>query len=293
MARRRTAAEQIGVPELDEQEEREQQELQARLEAEQDEAKRAAEAAKPPEPPAPEVPEWVPEKFRKDPAKFAEAHRHLEDQLRQRAENERQLEQRLAELEEQAQRTSSDGDTMFGIPRDRIEAAYEENPLETMLWLAEQTNAVSTQRAVGERARADEPGDHLQNELFAKTVDDMMAAEYEDWNDVKPLVGERLAEDPTLMPETAFGSLNQVKRHMSMIYKDIKFDELRNEQQDLRNRGLQQKDLDRARKQEAQTLTGATGRAPEPTEAEKELAEMRAALAGTSYSLHRAQEKRG
>jgi len=295
VARRRTAAEQVGVPELDEQEERERQEAAAAREEEAEQARLAAEAeagdAGGDDPLA-----WLPEKFKKDPAKLLESYTALERELQTRAERERTQAARIAELEEYARAPEDDGELIYGVSRDRVEAALEENPLETHKWLAEQAAAVALQGAARSSAQASRPGEALQNSMFARAINEEMAAEYEDWEELADQVRDRLAEDPTLMPESVFAGadpLGAAKRHLSMIYRDIKYDSLVEHDQELRARGLQQKDLDSARKREAQTLSGASGRAPEPSEAEKELAEMRAALSGSSYGLHRAQEKRG
>jgi hypothetical protein len=283
MARRRSAAEQIGVPELDEQEE------QQRAAAE--EAARAeAEAAQPPPeaPDEPEVPDWVPERFRKDPTQLAKSYAELETELRRRGERDAARDREIAELREQMQQTRQPPEDWD----DRIEAAYEEDPIGTIRWLVEQRANAVVGQALGHQARASEPAEQIQDQLFAKTMDDVMTAEYEDWDEVKPEIAQMLAEDPSLVPESAFGSIQGVKRHLSTLYRSVKYDALLAEKNDLGGRGAKQADIDRVRKQEAQTLTGATGRAPEPTEAEKELAEMRGALANTSYGLHRAQEKR-
>lgn len=293
MARRRSAAEQVGVPELDEQEERERQEADARREAEQEEQRLAAEAEATPAAAEPAVPDWVPEKFRKDPTKFAESYSQMENRLRQESEGRRALEARIAELE--AQPTYADDDVIYGVPRDQVEAAMENDPLGTQKWLAEQAASNVAQQAFSERSRLEKPGDNMQNAMFARAVNETMANEFDDWDELSVQVRERLVEDPSLLPESIFATedpLGAAKRHLSMVYKDIKYDSLLEEQQGLRERGLQQKDIDAARKREAATLSGASGRAPEPSEAEKELAEMRAAMAGSSYGLHRAQEKR-
>jgi hypothetical protein len=295
MARRRTAAEQIGVPELDEQEEQQRQAQEEAREQEAEEQRLAAEAERQAQEPS--VPDWVPEKFRDDPSKFAKSYRDLEEELRRRGVKDRETEERMAELEAQVQQRGQTDPQDFW---DQMAVAYEDNPLQTVYYLTQQAASAAVQQAFGERSKGEDEDEYVQHQLYAKAVDDGMATVFDDWNDSAPgeedglkrQVAERISQDPSLFPDRPV-SLEQAMGRLSMIYKDIKYDQVISEQQQLRERGLEQKDVDRARKQQAQTLSGASGRAPEPTEAETELAEMRSALASSSYGLHRAQEKPG
>ena len=64
------------------------------------------------------------------------------------------------------------------------------------------------------------------------------------------------------------------------------------EQQQLRERGLSQADVSRVRKLEAQTMEGASGRPDEPSQVDRELAEMKLALRRNSGIAAIRQEMR-
>jgi hypothetical protein len=281
--RRRSAAEQVGVPELDEQEALEEQELEARLAAEQREQ----------EPPTEVDPyEWVPDKFKKNPEKLAEAYANLEREFQRRASSDAETSRRLQELEQQLAQASQRPAAADDDWRDQLEQAYETDPIGTMQYLAAQASEATVSNALGRQARASAPQDQVQNELYARSVNEMMAQTYDDWRDISPEIQQRLQQDPSLLPDDALGSLDSVRHHLSTIYKSVKYDRMMEEQQELRERAGEQATSAVARKREAQTLSGASGRAPEPSEGKKELESMRQALAGSSYSLHRALERR-
>lgn len=282
MARRRTAAEQVGVPELDEQEAARDREVEEQLQAQQLEAEQRDE-----EPPDPY--EVLPEKFRKDPAKFGKAYEDLERELTRRANADAERDRQIAELQQQLQQSQR---TDPADAREQIEEFYENDPVAAMQWMAQQAADQRIAQAMGAQAQASAPQDQVQNELYARSVNDMMRQEFDDWGEVSPEIQQRLMEDPSLLPDTSLGSLQSVKRHLSMIYKDVKYDQLMTERGEATERGATEATRAVERKREAQTLSGASGRAPEPSEGKKELEKMRAALAGSSYSTHRALEQR-
>jgi hypothetical protein len=234
-------------------------------------------------------PEWLPEQY-KSPEDFAAAHRSLQDKLRQEGESRREERERLAELEayvQSQQSQTTENDTLQAVA-DEIAVAREagdvRRELELQQWLQEYTTRQTLAGLGAERQRADAPMLEAQDELVAAHVTDWMRRQYDDWDEYRQQVAQAIASEPWRLPDEAVGSIQMMQSALGAVYRDLKARDILEQQSELEQRGLSQADLSRARKLEAQTMSGASGRPDEPSKVDREIAEMQHALHGSSWA---------
>lgn len=247
-------------------------------------------AEEPAEEPADERPEWLPEKY-KTPEALAEAHKSLENELRERGERERELTERMGQLEAiaaQAERQPQyqAEDPMAQYAAELI-AARENGDVEREVQLQQWLQNYSLNQAFeqqGRRQNAEQaPFIEQQHELLAVQAQDEMRRRHDDWEDNKDRIAQMLDSDPDLLTEQAAGSYQGIVRSLDRAYRLVKAEDMAAELEELRTQGVSAEDLGRARKLQAQTLPGSSGRPGEPSEADRHIAEMQQALHGNSY----------
>jgi hypothetical protein len=265
MAEKKTAREQLGV-DLPEPEEPQVVVAEAPVE----------------EPTEPERPEWLPENY-KTPEDLAAAHRSLQDRLRQEAEDRKQREQENAELraaleqQQQAQQQGQQGDLLDNIAAEIAyarETGDVRRELELNAWLQQQTLQQSLGGMQVAAQQQERPGAEAQDQLIAAHVHDSMQRQFDDWEELKPQVAELLTAEPWRLPDQALDSIPSMQSALASVYEVVKARQLLEQQKELEQRGLGQADLSRARKLEAQTMQGASGRPDEPSQVDREIAEM-------------------
>jgi hypothetical protein len=277
----RTVKEQIGVdlPEYEEQE------------------VVAPEAAEEPAAEEPSVPDWVPEKFRKNPEAFASSYASLENELRQRGEREKEMRDELDQLQAwaaqaQAQPQYDQADPLAAYAAE-LEAARDNGDTLREAQLQSWLNQYSISQALGQQQvwqqQQQAPQLQAQNELLAVQAKETMARRHsDDWDDVEPRIAELLQSDPDLLSERALGSLAGTVGALERAYQLVKAEDWRKQVEDMQQAGISQADLDRARKLQAQTMSGSSGRPDQPSAADALLAEMRQGLEGSASRLFRA-----
>jgi hypothetical protein len=224
-----------------------------------------------------ERPDWLPSNFQsgEDLAKsYAEAQRKLTEVSQEKSAYEQELQNLYQAQQSQAPQVDYSGET------ERLEQAFEENPLATMAWLAQQAAA----QAVQQQGAQFQPLQQNQYELFAATVDQAMAREHEDWETVKPQVTQLLTEDPDFLSENAVQSLQGAQRALERAYKVVKADATISQGETL---AAEQQAALQSMKQGAQTMTGAGGRPPEASDDEAFFQRIKNADSGGAQSLTR------
>ena len=208
------------------------------------------------------VPEWVPDKFRSNPEDFGKSYTELEAKLTQTTQQLRatqdQVEQFLAQQEEQKQQQPDEN--FMQTSQDQLYAAYEQDPVATMAWLAQQ----AAQSVVAAQAKNQEPDpEFLQTQaiIAGKYAEDQVTARYPDWTDYREKVAEEIETNPDLYPEGLFTTPTGIEKALVRAYKAVKLDSL---ESDPTQTVEQQIAAQRLAKSQAQTLSGAAGR-PEPT----------------------------
>lgn len=242
---------------------------------------------------ADERPEWLPENFKsgEDLVKsYGESRNALNRETQQRQQLEHQLQQReqeLQQMQQQAQQAAVQAQYDPSDQGEQFRAWQEEDPYSANAWLAQQATAPMAQQFAQQLATLEEQQLVAEAHRNIAQADLTMAQRYPDWTEVKARVGAALAEDPLLMSDEVISSLPVLERRIEKIYKFVKAEDLLAEQEQLRERGVQQEDVSRARKLGAATLPGASGRAPELSQADRELAEMKQARARGSWAAVR------
>lgn len=238
--------------------------------------------------PADERPQWLPEKY-KSPEDLAAAHASAERKIREQGEQLSQMQRQFEEFTAQQQYAQQQPDP--DAYREQLETAWEADPLATMQWLAQQTAAATAQQMNARQAQQLAPQFEAQNEILAANADMLMDRRYDDWSAgeqgerMKDRVAQAISEDPLLLPDAALSSMHELQNRLDIVYTLVKSRDLLAEQQQLRDQGVQQADISRARKLSAATLPGASGRAEQPSPADQQLAEMKASLSGSYTHL--------
>lgn len=201
-----------------------------------------------------EVPAWVPEKFRSNPEEFGKAYGNLERAFHtQAAELKSQRETMEAFISEQQAAASRPPEPN----QDALYAAYENDPVGTMAYLAQQA-AEQAVKAVQPQLQAQQkPVLDAQNELLAYTVDRMVASQISDWDERKGQVAEFVQQRPWLLPETVLASPQTTSEALVAAYKAMRYDELQNQSSSQAEQLAQANEL---AKRQAQTLSGHPGR---------------------------------
>lgn len=246
------------------------------------------------EQPAPvdERPEWLPEKF-KDPSELASSYKSLEDELRQRSEAQKRLENQVNALTEAIESLSDQpsqptpGVEDSGDYREQLMAAYENDPLGTIAYLAQQyasqTFDQRFQQIQQENSPAAQAQAEAQNQLLAMSVDRALGETYSDWGQYKERIAEEIQADNTLLPPTALQSPEQTIRALSRVYENVKARELLAQAE---NGQYVQNQMTQMKRQ-AQTTTGNTTRPGEPSAEDEKFARLIEAAKGMSYSSWR------
>jgi hypothetical protein len=248
-----------------------------------------------------ERPDWLPEQY-KSPEAFAEAHRSLQERLRQESEERKDLQAQLEQLAEAVQQQQYQ--QPYEQPADVIDSVAAEisaarevgdvrRELELQAWLQNYTLQQSVSANAADQAAAQEPTLAMQDELIAAHHAMTMQRTYPDWDEYAPKVRDLIQAEPWRLPDSALSDLASTQRALSDAYEVLKARDLLSEQEQLRERGLSQADVSRARKLEAQTMEGASGRPDEPSRVDRELAEMQMALRRNSGIAAIKQELRG
>lgn len=209
-----------------------------------------------------EVPAWVPEKFKDNPEQFGVSYTNLERELNTRAQREKELQTQIAQYEtmlaQQPEPAQQNNDQLY--------QAYENDPVATMAWLAQQAAEQAVKGLQPQLQQQQQPIVQAQNELLAYTVDQMVSQRIPDWGAQKQKVADFVSARPYLLPETALTSPATTADALESAYKAMRYDELQNQSQTQAEQLAQANEL---AKLQAQTLTGSPGR-PGPTDADKE-----------------------
>jgi hypothetical protein len=246
------------------------------------------EVAEPFAPQEPDRPDWLPEKF-KDPGEFAKSYAELETELRTRAEAQKEMADRLDSMQSLMEAMSVAQPQQPQAPptsemelREQLNAAYEQDPVGTMLFLANAAAQNQWQAYAQTQAPERYQAQQMQGELIADNASRLLETRYPDWRDYEQQVGAMIEANPGLLSPETLNSLDATAQALEAVYKQAKYDDLVAQLEDSRN-GVETSQM----KRNAQTMSGAAGRAPEPSEVDVKMAELLAAAKGSSYSAFR------
>jgi hypothetical protein len=255
------------------------------------------EAAEETPPAADERPEWLPENY-KTPEAFAEAHKSLQNELRVRGEREKTMREELDQLTEWAQQVQQapqqqqyDQGDPLAVYAQELELARENGDTlreaQLQAWLTQYNiqQAYAPMQQGFQQAQA--PQLAAQNELFAIQAKQTMSSRYDDWDEVEPRIAEMLERDPDLLPDRSLSSLTGMINALDRTYQLVTRNDYKEQVEQMREAGISQADIDRARKLRATTMSGSSGQRDQPSEVDQQLAEMQRALHGSSYEYLR------
>jgi len=238
----------------------------------------------------PQRPEWLPEKF-KDEAEFASSYRSLEDELRRRAEEQNRMSAQLEQLTEmveesrtqQVQQPPQNEQQL----REQLQVAYENDPIGTMAYLAQQYATQTIEQRFAEMQSTNRPAlqqqAEQQNQLMAMTVDRALGDKYDDWGKYKDKVASEIERDPALLAQEYLTSPDLTMRQLERIYENVK---ARDVLEAAQAGNFVTNEL-RGMKERSQTLSGSGQRPGEKTDDEEHIERLMAAARGMSYSAWR------
>ena len=210
-------------------------------------------------------PDWLPENF-KTPEDLANSYKELQGEFTRTRQQTKEYEQRLSQLEEmvaasQQEEEPAQQPNFLQASQDQLYAAYENDPLATMAWLAQESA-----KAVLQKSSQDNQPDPRQLEAQAQMAgqfaENAIKARYTDWDTHREHVAEEIQNNPDLYPEDLFQTPAGIEKALDRAYKAVKLTALESESdKSLEERIAEQ----RLAKQQAQTLSGQTGR-PAPVD---------------------------
>lgn len=221
-----------------------------------------------------EEPELILGKF-KDADSLAASYTELESRLGREAQERQQMQAQLQQLTELVQNQPQQvQQPAYDDQQAQLYAAYEQDPVGTMAWLAQNAAQAAAQQAVAQVTQRDPSQEAAQAQMFAATVDQEMERRFPDWQQSKQDVGAVLTELPYLLPENP--TFEQAQTALAAAY-DVAH----------ARRAASAAADGRSAKIAAQTITGQTGRQQTPDEGAEKLARLAAAYRGSSYAAVR------
>lgn len=215
-----------------------------------------------PEPSATEEdnrPEWLDQKFESVEAQakaYSEAQREMSRAQERQRQSESKIEElaaRFDELSSQQQQQPDQNLSNLNLLQ-QYEQAVENGDYLTQFGILSYVNQQETARQIEELKQTYQPQSTSQDansQMFAMMAEQQVAAKYGDeWETLKPAVGQLLSEHPHLLPDTE--DLTQTVNALSLIA------DMARAQQGAQAQA--QQDAGRHQKLMAQTMSGTTGR---------------------------------
>lgn len=230
-----------------------------------------------------QVPEWVPEKFRSNPEKFAESYVELERRLTQEAEQRAALEQNYADLSGQfeawtAQQTQAQQQTASDPYVAAYESAMETGDFKTALGIQAQLARMAAQEAVQTtlpqvQQQFQTVEDATANQVANYAASQLQAEYGAQWEEARDAMSALVQANPHLIPESAKFDVNAAKAALDNVYKLATYGK------PATSPGVDTTQM----KTLAQTASGQGGRVLSPDEAKAEWDAIRAAAPKTYY----------
>lgn len=220
---------------------------------------------------------WVPEKFRSNPEKFAEAYQNLEREYHSSRQEVKGLEDSIQSLSSQfeeftAAQNRPDPTNVY----NQWQEQYENDPFSTTLSLAQSIAQQTAQQILQQQqAGAKEPS--ATPDVVAFIADQTMGQKFEDWGSYKEKVADLIAEDPLFQRDDLWSSPQVAQRALESAYKTVKAEDVLSGAYEAVER--QAADT-RAMKLNAQTASGAGGRPPAEDDFQKRWQEIQNAESG-------------
>src|SRR5215831_5881007 len=134
-----------------------------------------------PEVETPERPAWLPDKY-KDEEAFVAAYHGLEEELRQRGEAQNEMQAQLDQLsnliDQQQQMQMQRGQPDQAAFAEQLMNAYEQDPIGTMVYLAQQAADQRFQQFQAQQQPQTQQAQQMAGELMANSAERILEARY-------------------------------------------------------------------------------------------------------------------
>lgn len=208
-----------------------------------------------------DVPAWVPEKFRANPEKFAEAYTNLEREFHARNQQIKTYEDMLAQQAQEPEPAQPQYDPQNDPWTAAYAQALEQGDYAAALQIQDQRAIAFAQNiAQTTMQKSLEQSQQSLQENAAKIAFGELAAKYDDFDAYREQMSKLLEEKPWLVPPDAVYSADKLAAAVEPVYKMVRAEDM-----EAGNSLIQQQLADtRAMKLAAQTAAGASGRSPAP-----------------------------
>jgi hypothetical protein len=202
-----------------------------------------------------EVPSWVPEKFKSNPEKFAEAYTNLEREFHASNQRTKAIEQNYTDLTAEIEELRSNQQPQQQYDSSEIAAQYglEPEQLQLMAQLAQQAADIKYQ----EHQKQSQPLQQSQENLIAMYATNEVSGRNPDFAVYSDEIRDLFTSRPWMYPEGAKTSPQQAVEAIETAYNLVKYQNL-NSQAAQENVTAEQ--LMERMKLQAQTAQGADGR---------------------------------
>lgn len=244
----------------------------------------------------PERPEGLPENY-KTLEEFVESKKEIERRFHEEAGRRAEVEQRLQALEEQyaqPQEPQYSPEDQIAQVADQFGVDYEQAQAMIAIadWRSQQILQAQLPQYQQQIQQQFQPYQNVNWELMAAKVDEEMHTRYNDWDDKKNEIAEYMGQHPHVFRSEVFEQgMEPSIQLLDMAYKAVKSQELMGQAEELRQAGVSQADIDRARKMQARTVPGRSGSQEPPDPGDEWLARAQAARASGSYAAQMSQAK--
>jgi hypothetical protein len=281
----RTEREQLGTDPSPE-------ELEARAAAEE-EAQQQAEAEAAAKAEQEQRPEGLPENF-KSVDDVVRSQREAQAELTRTKQEMAEMRGHLEELQAYAAQSQEQPRAQADDPRAQyaaevqaaIDAGDGQRLAELQEWLTQYNINQAFQGYQQQSEQQSRPLMETQNMLTAAHVKRAVQEKIADFGEYEQEIGDLLQAEPWRMPDDVLDNPALMENALVATYEAVKYKQLLEQHRQLEEAGVTTADVQRARKLGAQTLSGATGRSEQPSEADRQVAGMRKALDSSSWEAH-------
>src|SRR5215831_16331007 len=202
---------------------------------------------------------------------FVSSYTSLQDELRQRGEAQNQMQEQLDQLSAFVEQQQQQQTYQRQQPQpdqnayaEQLWNAYEQDPLGTVVFLAQQAAAQQLQQYQAQQQPQTQQQQIMAGDLMASSAERVLEARYPDWGEYGAKVGDVLEQNPALLSSEALTSVDATTKVLESIYKQVKYDDLASQ--------LESATSDQTKmKLQAQSVSGGAGRPGEVSADEEKI----------------------
>lgn len=222
------------------------------------------------------APDWVPEKFRSNPEKFAEAYTNLEREFHSTKQQNRALEDNYTALAAQVEELQAQPRADQNDLRSQLYEQYENDPIQTVALLANQAAQQAVEQYAKQAQSQFQPAIQNQQSLAAEYAYGALKQANPDVDNFRTEIAEFIQQNPHYVPQDHLGNPQQLAQDLDNVYKIVSRDTAVTSATQLAEQAANAERM----KLQAQSMSGASGRLPATPQDEADWEKVRAAAKG-------------